>query len=227
LWWPLHGIPFRMPLKNNTTLLEATRTNTLHGPPYIKKETRQYYISPIFSIPYTPNWVSKTLRVIWCSNTTTICTNTFKQKCSFWKSPNWERIIDTLSISRRNLSRKGESLDLQTSHSRSREKSAPTHTKRDQVEMDALRTTSPSHNTIREMKRRRRTWENGVSTIKSLGTTPKNVTPRSHSWPNRRFPSQSSILILNQILKEGRILSMLNPVPLFLPPKSGQVNQKN
>jgi hypothetical protein len=26
--------------------------------------------------------------------------------------------------------------------------------------------------------------ENGVSTIKSLGTTPKNVAPRSHSWLN-------------------------------------------
>jgi hypothetical protein len=173
-----------MPLKNNTTLLEATRTSTLDGPPYIKKGTRQYQISPIFSIPYTPNWVSNTLSIIWCSNTTVVCIDTFKQKWSFWTSPHWERLIDTLSRSSKNLSRKGESLDLQTPHSRSREKASPTHTKRDQVEMATLRTTSPSHNTRREMRRQRRTQENGVSTIKSLGTTPKNVAPSSHSWLN-------------------------------------------
>jgi hypothetical protein len=68
LWWPLHGIPSRMPLKNNTTLLEATRTSTQDGPPYVKKGTRQYQTSPIFSIPYAPNWVSNILSVIWCSN---------------------------------------------------------------------------------------------------------------------------------------------------------------
>jgi hypothetical protein len=54
LWWPLHGIPFGMPLNNSTTMLEATRTSTPDGPPYVKKGTRQYHISPIFSIPYTP-----------------------------------------------------------------------------------------------------------------------------------------------------------------------------
>jgi hypothetical protein len=113
-----------------------------------------------------------------------VCIDTFKQKWSFWTSPHWARLIDTLSRSSRNLSRKGESLDLQTPHSRSREKAAPTHTTRDQVEMVSLRTTSPSHNTRRAMRRRRRTRENGVSTIKSLGTTPKNVAPSSHSWPN-------------------------------------------
>jgi hypothetical protein len=35
LWWPLHGIPFGMPLNNNTILLEATRTSTPDGPPYV------------------------------------------------------------------------------------------------------------------------------------------------------------------------------------------------
>jgi hypothetical protein len=35
------------------------------------------------------------------------------------------------------------------------------------------------------------------------------------------------ILILNQIPKEGSGLSMLNPVPLSLPPKSGQAKKKN
>jgi hypothetical protein len=78
LWWPLHGIPFRMPLNNIITLLEATRTNTPHGPPYVKKGTRQYQTSPIFSIPYAPNWVSKIQSVIWCSNTTIVCIDTLK-----------------------------------------------------------------------------------------------------------------------------------------------------
>jgi hypothetical protein len=43
-------------------------------------------ISPIFSIPCAPNWVSKTLNDIWCSNTTTFCIDTFKQKWIFWTS---------------------------------------------------------------------------------------------------------------------------------------------
>jgi hypothetical protein len=181
LWCPLHDIPSRTPLKNDTTLLEASRTSTPDGPPYIKKGTRQYHISPIFSIPYTTNWVSKTLSVIWFSNTVDVCIDTFKQKWSSWTSPHWARLIDTLSRSSINLSRNDESLDLQTRHSRSREKAAPTHIARDQVKMDALRKTSPSRKTRRVM-RRRRTHENGVSTIKFLGTTPKNVAPSSCSW---------------------------------------------
>jgi hypothetical protein len=51
LWSPPYGIPSGMPLKNNTTLLEAMRTSTQDGPPYVRKGTRQYQISPIFSIP--------------------------------------------------------------------------------------------------------------------------------------------------------------------------------
>jgi hypothetical protein len=157
LWWPLHGNPSGMPLKNNTTLLEATRTSTRDGPPYIKKGTRQYQISPIFSIPYAPNWVSNTVRIIWCSNNVVVFIDTFKRKWISWTSPHWARLIDTLSRSSINLRRKVESLDLQTPHSRSREKEAPTHTKRDQFEMAALRKTNPSRNTRREMRRRRRT----------------------------------------------------------------------
>jgi hypothetical protein len=72
----------------------------------------------------------------------------------------------------------------ETLHSRSREKVAPTHIVRDQVEMVTLRTTNPSRNTRTTMRRQRRTWGNGASTIKSLGTTLKNVAPSSHSWPN-------------------------------------------
>jgi hypothetical protein len=57
-----------------------------------------------------------------------------------------------LSRSSINLRRRGESLDLQTPHSRSREKAAPTHKTRDRENMATLRTTSPSHNTRRVMR---------------------------------------------------------------------------
>jgi hypothetical protein len=63
------------------------------------------------------------------------------------------QLIDTLSRSSINLRRKAESLDLQTPHSRNRETKAPTYTTKDQVDMVALKTTSPSHNTRREMRR--------------------------------------------------------------------------
>jgi hypothetical protein len=117
-----------------------------------------------------------------CSNTTSFFIDTFEQKLSFWTSPHWARPIDTLSISTINLCRKGESLYLQTPHSQSRSKAAPTHTTRDQVKMVSLRKIGPSHNKIREMRRQRRTNENGASTLKSLGTKLKNVAPSSHSW---------------------------------------------
>jgi hypothetical protein len=141
-----------MPLKNNTTMLEATRTNTLNEPPCVKKGTRQYQISPIFSIPCTPNWVSKTLSDMWCSNTVTVCIDRFKQKWSFWTSPHWVRLIDTLLRLSINLRRRGESSDLQTPHIRSRVEVAPTQKTRDREKMATLRTTSPSHNTTREMR---------------------------------------------------------------------------
>jgi hypothetical protein len=105
-----------------------------------------------------------------------VCIDTFKQKWIFWTFPHWVWLIDMLSRS----SRRGEILDLQTPHSRSREKAALTHTIRDIENMATLKTTSPSLNTIMEMRRRR--MENGVNTIKSLGTTPKNVAPSSHLW---------------------------------------------
>jgi len=117
----------------------------------------------MFFIPYAPNWVSKTLSNIWCSNTTVFCIDTFKQKWIFWTSPHWVRLIDTLSRLSINLSRRGESSDLQTPHNRSREKVTPTHTLRDRANIAALRKTSPSRNTRRAMRRWRRTHKNDVS----------------------------------------------------------------
>jgi hypothetical protein len=54
-------------------------------------------------------------------------------------------------------------LDLQTPHSRRREKVTPTHTKRDREKVSTIRKTSLSHNIRTTMRRRRRTWENGVN----------------------------------------------------------------
>jgi hypothetical protein len=39
LWCPLNEIPSEMPLNKNTTMLEAMRTSTPDGPPYVKKGT--------------------------------------------------------------------------------------------------------------------------------------------------------------------------------------------
>jgi hypothetical protein len=78
-----HGIPSGIPLNKNTTQLEATRTSTQYGPTYIRKGTKQYLISPIFSIPYATNWVSKTLNDIWCSNAMVVCIDTLKKNVFF------------------------------------------------------------------------------------------------------------------------------------------------
>jgi hypothetical protein len=132
----------------------------------------------IFHTLRTQNWVSNIMSVICCSNTTVVCIDTFKQKWSSWTLPHWARLIDTLS----QLSINDGSLDLQTPHIRSRAKETPTHIARDQVAMASLGTICPSRNTRRSTRRRRRTRENGVSTIKVLGTTPTNVAPISPSW---------------------------------------------
>jgi hypothetical protein len=91
-----------------------------------------------------------------------------------------------LSRSRKILGRRGASLDLQTPHSRSREKETPIRMERDRENMDTLGTTSPSHNRRRVMKIRRRTQENGVNIIKYLGTTLKNVSSRGSLVANMK-----------------------------------------
>jgi hypothetical protein len=91
-----------------------------------------------------------------------------------------------LSRSRKNLGRRGASLDLQTPHSRSRENETPIRMERDRENIDTLGTTSPSHNRRRVMKIRRRTQENGVNIIKYLGTTLKNVSSRGSLVANMK-----------------------------------------
>jgi hypothetical protein len=90
-----------------------------------------------------------------------------------------------LSRSRKILGRRGASLDLQTPHSRSREKETPIRMERDRENMDTLGTTSPSHNRRRVMKIRR-TQENGVNIIKYLCTTLKNVSSRGSLVANMK-----------------------------------------
>jgi hypothetical protein len=93
-----------------------------------------------------------------------------------WKYHHWESFIDMFSQSSINLNRRSESLDLQIPHSRSREKVAPTHRKKDGTRMEPLKKRSPSHKQIRVMKRRRKTLGSGVNSIKSPGITLMNVT---------------------------------------------------
>ena len=88
--------------------------------------------------------------------------------------------INMLSRSNINLSRRDVSLDLQTPHIQSREKATTTHTTRDRENMATLRKTISSHNTRWVMRSKKGTRESGVNTIKSLGTTPNNVTLSSH-----------------------------------------------
>jgi hypothetical protein len=88
-----------------------------------------------------------------------------------------------MSILSINLSRRGNSLDMKTPDNLRKEIVAPTHATRDRENMATLSTTCPRINRGRVMRSQRRTWENGVNTIKVPGTTLKNVTPTSHSWP--------------------------------------------
>jgi hypothetical protein len=172
---PPLGIILGMLLRNNTTLLEATMTNIRDEPHCDRKGTRQYHVSQISSIPFTPTWVSRTPNNIWCSSTITFCIDTSKQESSFWTSHHWERHFNMLSKSSRNLNRRSESLDLQFPHNRSRVKATPTHIKKDRVRMDNLRTTSQRRKQRRVMRRRRKTLGSGVNSIKSPGITSMNV----------------------------------------------------
>jgi hypothetical protein len=65
--------------------------------------------------------------------------------------------------------------------------------------INSLPRASPSHKKRRVTGRQRRTPKNGVSSTKSLGTTPMNVTQNSHWWPRSKTRSQT--LIQNLILK--------------------------
>jgi hypothetical protein len=111
-------------------------------------------------------------------------TGTSKPKWSFWTSHHWESLIDMLSKSSRNLSKRtsGSSGSANPSNNQSMVRVALTPREKDRERMASPRTTSPSHQQRRVMGSQRRTLESGVSSTKSLGTILMNVTPNNHCW---------------------------------------------
>jgi hypothetical protein len=156
-----------------------------------------------------------------------VCIDTFKQKWSFWTSPHWARLIDTLSRSSRNLSRRGESLDLQTPHSQSREKVAPTHTARDREKMATLQ----DNQSKMQHKKGNEKMKKDTGKWCEYHKIPWHNTEECHSKKSLVVEMKASESEVDSDSesnpKEGSRLSMLNPVPLSLPPKSSQANQKN
>jgi hypothetical protein len=132
------------------------------------------------SIPCAPRWVSKTLRDIWCSSTMVVYIDTSRHKWIFWTFHPWAWPIDMLSKSSRSLNRRRDSLGLQTPHSRSREKVAPTRRTKGRERMDSLRKTIPNHKQRRTMGRQIKTLGNGVISIRSPSITSLNVAQRSN-----------------------------------------------
>jgi hypothetical protein len=86
-----------MLLMNNTTMLEVMTTCIPNGPHCGKKETKQCQSSQIYSIPYTPRWVSNIQRDIWCSSIVVLYIDTSRQKWNFWTSLPWMRPTDMSS----------------------------------------------------------------------------------------------------------------------------------
>ena len=167
------------------------RTNTWDGPHYGKRGAKQFQISPIPSIPFTPSWVSKTLSDIWFWNTVGLYTDTSRLKWIFWTSHHSVLLIDMLLKSRKNLStRTNGSLGLQICKNQSMTKTTLT---------SCLPKTIQSNKKRRVMGRQRRTPESGAISTKSPGTTPMNVSQNNHWWLISKTRSQT--LIQNLILK--------------------------
>jgi hypothetical protein len=143
-------------------------------------------------------------------------TDISRLKWIFWTSHHSMLLIDTLLKLSRNLSTKtNRSLDLQVCDNQSMTNKALTN---------SLPKTSPRHTKRRVTGRQRRTPENGVSSTKSPGTTPMNVTQNSHWWP--RSKTKSRTLIQNLIMKIMVKDRSLTQTPLLLL-RPQQFNQKN
>jgi hypothetical protein len=163
-------------------MLEVMTTYIQYGPHYDRKGTKQCQSSPMSSISYAPRWVSNTLSEIWCSSTMAVCIDTSRHKWSFWTFHPWERPIDMLSKLSRSLNIRCDSLGLQTPHSRSREKAAPTRRTKTRARVDSLRKTIPNRKQRRAMGRQRKTLGNGVSSIRSPRITWLNASQSSQWW---------------------------------------------
>jgi hypothetical protein len=113
----------------------------------------------------------------------TISIDTSIHKWSFWTSRPWERAIDMMSKASIRLNKRHDSLGLQTPHSRSKEKVAPTCRTKGKARMNNLKTTSLNRKQRRTMGRQRKTPGSSVSSIRALAITSLNVTQSIHWWP--------------------------------------------
>jgi hypothetical protein len=141
-----------------------------NGPHCGKKETKQFQISQISSIPCTPGWVSNIQSDIWCSSITMTCIDTSIMKWILWTSHYCIHPTDMSSRSSR-------------SSNKSQERVAPTHKTEDIENMDSVSTTSPSRKKIRTPKRQRKISGSGATSVRSLSITLLTAAQSNCWWP--------------------------------------------
>ena len=161
-----------MPSRNNTIPWGDMRTSTYNGPCYGNKGIKMCMNWWICFIPCTQSWVLKIQRGIWCSSTTTVCTDTFQRKWSSSMLPHLAHHIAMPPRSSRNLSRRSENLDVRI---QSQEKAPPNHRTRGKGKAGWLKMTP---------KRKIRTQGSGVNFITSPLTAQMSVGPNNRWWPN-------------------------------------------
>jgi hypothetical protein len=111
-----------------------------------------------------------------------LCIDTSRPKWNFWSSHPWARPTDMPSKSSRSSNKRRGNLGLETPHNKSQERAAPTHKTKDKVNMDSIRTTSPSRKERRTPKRQRKIPGSGATSIRALGITLLTVAQSSHWW---------------------------------------------
>jgi hypothetical protein len=176
------GNPSGMLLRNNTTLSEVMMTCIPNRPHCGKKETKQCHISQTSSIPFTPSWVSKIQKYIWCSIIMVLCIYTSRSKWNFWTSHPWAQPIDMPSKSSRSSNKRSDNLGLGTPHKKSQERAAPTHRTKDKENMDIIRIAIPRCKQSRTLERQRNILGSGATSIRALGITLLTATQSSHWW---------------------------------------------
>jgi hypothetical protein len=102
-----------------------------------------------------------------------LCIDTSRPKWKFWTSHTWTWPTDMPSKSSRSSNKRCDNLGLGTPHSKSQERVAPTHRKKDREKMDGIRT----------LESKRKIPGSGVTSIRFLGITLLTVAQRSHWWP--------------------------------------------
>jgi hypothetical protein len=138
------GKPLLIPSRRNYTLSETMMTSPWDGQLFIKRETRQWWSTPISSIPCTQTWVLGTTTRTWFWSTTISYIVSSNHIWISYTSPHYESLTNMLSKLSRTL-RKGirRSLSLQMCHNRSMVKLSLTHKTKDRENISNLNTTSP------------------------------------------------------------------------------------